>query len=672
MFKIAIADQKEVDKVQDDVAGLQQDIQSLFDEIEGLTGEPGETGPPGEKGDDGYTLMLSNDSITIPAGAASAESSTHIVDVHGFKGKTQMPVNIGTITGTATGLSTSIYYNNSLNTYVRIVSSSSLTAVSGVINIPVTVDGVLFTKSVSWALSRTGAMGPQPDINAIFTHPGFMTRFQQETALLTHRIPLHLNLNLSYDTGVYYPTWYAFSEMHEPGYNASITLDVMEDDELVSTFTIGSQETFFTTLKPLAKYTMSIQKQHLFNEFTIKSLATLEFTTSSIIEPMTEILNCLVEITPYTTPDSYSIFPGTYDLNDYEIEITSFGSVNTQTDKYRGGVHVGGGKVVAIPYDAPYVLLIDAITQTTSTFGTFDNSHGKYFGGVYLGEGKVLAIPHNAPHPLLIDAIKKTTTKLTSFNLGPNQVEGAYAGGMYVGEHLVLATPYNARQPILIDTRNGFITPIKPDYPEDTIQRGEAYIGGVYIEEGQAVLPSHNEENTLVIQIHKRIYQKTGEYFGNTEEFSGAALVDPIGAYALPKRAEYPVWIDTMTRQEDDPYFRPEHGYVPYYGSYIFSGGVPIGQVHNHHSVLGIPADWEYFTVINAGTDYYDRDGLNIGSYQNPLANKFSSGVYIGKGKIVAIPSDETQPVLVDLGSEYHGNPELTETQLLSAWFNKY
>jgi len=44
----------------------------------------------------------------------------------------------------------------------------------------------------------------------------------------------------------------------------------------------------------------------------------------------------------------------------------------------------------------------------------------------------------------------------------------------------------------------------------------------------------------------------------------------------------------------------------------------------------------------------------------------------LGYGKVVAIPYNATQPMLIDLGPGFRPAEPLTEAALLSAWFNNY
>ena len=117
----------------------------------------------GEKGDDGaagapaYTVVLSNESHTFPATDSAAVASSTTTEVLAYKGTSSITPTIGTITGQVTGLTTSVS-----GTTITITAATTLTTESGVLTIPITVDGKSFTKKFSWSLAKTGEDGTSP------------------------------------------------------------------------------------------------------------------------------------------------------------------------------------------------------------------------------------------------------------------------------------------------------------------------------------------------------------------------------------------------------------------------------------------------------------------------------------------------------------------------------
>ena len=131
--------------------------------VYGDTGEKGDKGDTGDKGDDAYTIVLTNESHTFAGSTTAALAGSTDCSVIAYKGTTQVAAKIGTITGQVTGLTTKISSNSTTNAKFTVTVTTSLTETSGVLTIPLTVDGKSFTRKFSWAVSRTGDKGDKGD-----------------------------------------------------------------------------------------------------------------------------------------------------------------------------------------------------------------------------------------------------------------------------------------------------------------------------------------------------------------------------------------------------------------------------------------------------------------------------------------------------------------------------
>lgn len=116
-------------------------------------------GDKGENGKDAYTIILSNESHTFVGDTNAALNSTTKCEVIAFKGTTQVPSTIGTITGLPTGMTAPISNNGTKSAYFSPTVTTSMTSKSGTLTIPITVDGVSFTKYFSYALALKGDAG---------------------------------------------------------------------------------------------------------------------------------------------------------------------------------------------------------------------------------------------------------------------------------------------------------------------------------------------------------------------------------------------------------------------------------------------------------------------------------------------------------------------------------
>lgn len=94
-------------------------------------------------------MTLTNEAHTFPAGVSAALASETTCNIIAYKGTTQVPVSIGTITGQVTGLTTSISNNNSTSAAFTVKAATTLTTRNGILTIPIVVDSKSFEKKFS-------------------------------------------------------------------------------------------------------------------------------------------------------------------------------------------------------------------------------------------------------------------------------------------------------------------------------------------------------------------------------------------------------------------------------------------------------------------------------------------------------------------------------------------
>lgn len=128
---------------------------------DGKPGAPGAQGPAGTNGKDSYTVILTNESHTFVGDVSNALAGDTSSLVLAYKGNTKMPTTIGSITGMPTGMSVQVTNNNSTNAGFTVTVTTSLTTKTGVLKVPITVDGISFTKNFSFSLSLKGQTGEQ-------------------------------------------------------------------------------------------------------------------------------------------------------------------------------------------------------------------------------------------------------------------------------------------------------------------------------------------------------------------------------------------------------------------------------------------------------------------------------------------------------------------------------
>jgi hypothetical protein len=124
-------------------------------------------GAYGDKGDQGtpsISAMLSNEAHLFEADSRGIPTAANItLDVIGYQGVTQSATTVGTISGLpSAGMTTNILNNNTTSTQIQITVTESLTSVdSGILTIPITINGKVVNKKFSWTKSKEGLTGEQ-------------------------------------------------------------------------------------------------------------------------------------------------------------------------------------------------------------------------------------------------------------------------------------------------------------------------------------------------------------------------------------------------------------------------------------------------------------------------------------------------------------------------------
>jgi hypothetical protein len=95
-------------------------------------------------------------------------------------------------------------------------------------------------------------------------------------------------------------------------------------------------------------------------------------------------------------------------------------------------------------------LIIDPITNTTSTITGITGSGSKYYGGVLAPNGKIYGIPADTENVLIIDPETDTTTTISGFTGSTGTAK--YAGGVLAPNGKIYGIPYDAENVLQIKT----------------------------------------------------------------------------------------------------------------------------------------------------------------------------------------------------------------------------
>lgn len=111
-------------------------------------------------GQNAIAVILSNENHTFSANSSGQATATTIsTSISAYAGTTKIATTVGSITGLPTGMSMTVNNNGKTDTTISITVTTSLTAMSGSVNIPITANGTTITKTFSYTLSKTGATG---------------------------------------------------------------------------------------------------------------------------------------------------------------------------------------------------------------------------------------------------------------------------------------------------------------------------------------------------------------------------------------------------------------------------------------------------------------------------------------------------------------------------------
>lgn len=111
-------------------------------------------------GKDSVSIILTDENHTFSANSSGQAAAASITTgIQAYKGTSKIATTVGSITGLPAGMTMTVNNNNSASTSISVNVTASLTALSGTVNIPITADGISFTKIFSFTLSKAGTTG---------------------------------------------------------------------------------------------------------------------------------------------------------------------------------------------------------------------------------------------------------------------------------------------------------------------------------------------------------------------------------------------------------------------------------------------------------------------------------------------------------------------------------
>ena len=159
-------------------------------------------GEQGLNGEDAYTVILSNESHAFAGNTNYAIAGETSCVVNGYKGGTKVKCTIGEITGIPTGMTVSISNNNTTDATFIVKVNDTMSTANGTLEIPVTIDGKVITKTFSYAIAFKGADSQTLDLYADkYVVPFKEDNTLKDTSVITLKAyPKNLNGTVTWST----------------------------------------------------------------------------------------------------------------------------------------------------------------------------------------------------------------------------------------------------------------------------------------------------------------------------------------------------------------------------------------------------------------------------------------------------------------------------------------
>lgn len=188
-------------------------------------------GKIGASGVDGYTVLLTNDSHTFAGSTSAAIAGNTTCGVVAYKGSGQIPATVGTIANIPTGMTVSISNNGTVNASLTISVTTSMVTKSGVLTVPVTVDGKVFNKNFSYSLALKGDTGASSVLFQIYSDTGFVFNDEESITLKLQKLYGATNIVLGGNTTVQWSKFVDGSWVNTWKYDSGDTTSVATTGE---------------------------------------------------------------------------------------------------------------------------------------------------------------------------------------------------------------------------------------------------------------------------------------------------------------------------------------------------------------------------------------------------------------------------------------------------------
>jgi hypothetical protein len=258
------------------------------------------------------------------------------------------------------------------------------------------------------------------------------------------------------------------------------------------------------------------------------------------------------------------------------------------TNKWCGGVLAPNGKIYGIPHSNASqnisILTIDTLTNTASASdrGIDFSDNIKWIGGVLAPNGKIYGIPHNSTDILIIDTIADTVTR-SAMGADLTGTQKWY-GGVLGSDGMIYGMPYDSSDILIIDPVAGTAT---RNAMGANISAG-TWQGGVLAPNGKIYGCPRDGGSFLVIDTITKTATLSSFGIVNANLSNGGVLAPNGKIYTIP-----------------------EQGVVQGYRSYV------IDTYNNTASIINLPIPAGSFLLYNGGVLALNGKIYTIPRYAN-------------------------------------------------------
>jgi hypothetical protein len=361
-----------------------------------------------------------------------------------------------------------------------------------------------------------------------------------------------------------------------------------------------------------------------------------------------------------------------------EVDLSGVNYLDSNLNKFFGGVLAPNGKIYMIPSSANHVLILNPYTNEVDLSSIIITNPGSgWFGGVLAPNGKIYCVPANSSQILVIDTNDNSYYYISGITNANYPTIAAdiqkWGGGVLASNGKIYCIPYFSEAVMIIDTQDDSInlTDISGlnniNYPNLLWKTGarESFFGGVLGPDGKiycmpnsayGVMVINPEDNSIDVSSYLYVNAFPSSIRINGQRFGywGGCLAQDGNIYSAPWNFNRILKIDLsnqyLTIVTPDISLSTNQNYW-------------IGTVCSLNGKLyGIPSSFNKVLLIDPITNTANATSISTGSE----TRKNNGAVLSPNGKIYCVPRDSSIIATIKTGI-----PKL-QPWMIAPEFNKF